>query len=172
MAVENICWVLPRPRQDHYIGSWPLHFGKKLTWELFGKPLPIPEPLILNPFGGMSESGLRCDLRKEVNPDFFADAHRLPFKDNSFDAVYLDPPYNNELSKSMYGTGKIKYKDFSKEAVRVCKPHGFVVSYHWAMTPRPAGTSYHKRIFIGTRIWHKPRVACIFKKERINQLYH
>lgn len=165
MAIENICWVLPRPRPDYYIGSWPLHFGKKLTWELFGKPIPDPEPLILNPFGGKSEVGLRCDLKAEVEPDFIADAHRLPFRDDSFDAIYLDPPYNNELSKGLYGTGKIKYKEYTREAVRVCKPGGYVVSYHWTMTPRPEGTSYFKRIFIGTRVWHKPRVACIFKKD-------
>jgi SAM-dependent methyltransferase len=167
MTIRNICWVLPRPRQDHYIGSWPLHFGKKLKWELFGKQ---SNPLILNPFGGKSEVGLRCDMNKDVNPDFFADAHNLPFKDDIFDAVFLDPPYNNKLSKSLFGTGKLKFRVFINEAVRVCKPGGFVVSYHYVMTPRPQGTSYFLRIFVGTRVWHKLRVACIFKKEGYNRI--
>ena len=162
--IPNICWVLPRPRPDHYKGSWPLHFGKKITWELFGKEI---KPLILNPFGGKSEVGLRCDITKDAQPDFFADAHKLPFKDNIFDAVYLDPPYNNSLSKKLYGTKKIKYNLFIKEAVRVCKSGGYIVSYHYVMTPRPDGTSYYMRIFLGTRVWHKLRIACIFKKDEV-----
>ena len=165
MPIENICWVLPRPRPDYYKGSWPLHFGKKLTWELFGRPTPDPQPLILNPFGGKSEVGIRCDVNPEAEPDIYADAHNLPFNDDLFDAVYLDPPYNDEYSKELYNTGKVVYKQFSKEAVRVCKPGGYVVSYHMRMTPRPAGTTYFKRIFVGTRIWHTPRIACIFKKD-------
>lgn len=162
MTIPNLCWILPRPRPDHYKGSWPLHFGKKLTWELFGK---ASDPLILNPFGGKAEVGLRCDVSTEVVPDVLADAHSLPFRDDSFDAVYLDPPYNDGLSRSLYGTGKIRYRVYIGEAVRVCKPGGYIVSYHYVMTPRPAGTSYYMRIFLGTRVWHRLRVACVFRKD-------
>ena len=162
MAIENHVWVLPRPRRDHYKGSWPLHFEKKLLRLLELSPL---EHKILHPFGGKAEYGVRIDVNPEVQPDYIGDAHNLDmFKDNTFDLVVCDPPYNDSLSKSLYGTGKIKYKQYISEAVRVCKEGGFVASYHWAMTPRPEGTKYYCRIFIGTRIWHKPRVVCIFKK--------
>jgi hypothetical protein len=62
------------------------------------------------------------------------------------------------------GTNKIRYREYIREAVRVCKKRGLIAVYHWVMTPRPEGTKYYKRIVILTRVWHRPRVCCIFKK--------
>jgi hypothetical protein len=136
--IDTICWVLPRPRKNKYKGGFPLHFEKKL-WKELGCPQKV-----LHPFGGCAEIGDRVDVNEELNPTFIGDAHNLNFiSDNSYDLVICDPPYNNELSKSLYGTGKIKYKTFIKEAVRVCKPQGFIASYHWALTPRPDNTKYY-----------------------------
>ncbi len=167
MAIENLIWILPRPRKNKYKGGFPLHFEMKLIKELLGEhPKNLEKNKILHPFGGMAEWGLRVDIKPDVKPDILGDAHNLSIvQDNSFDLVILDPPYSNELSKELYNTGKIKYKDFIKEAVRVCKPDGFIASYHIVITPRPDNTKYYKRIFIGTRVWHKPRVCCIFRKE-------
>jgi hypothetical protein len=162
MAIPNYVWVLPRPRRDHYKGSWPLHFEIKLL-RLLGM---VPEVhSILHPFGGKAEYGIRLDINPEVEPDIVGDAHNMDmFQDNTFDLVICDPPYNTELSLKLYGTGKVNYKKYISEAVRVAKQGGFIASYHWAMTPRPHGTEYFCRVFIGTRIWHKPRVVCIFRK--------
>lgn len=44
-------WVLPRPRKDAYVGSFPLHFEQRL-WRLMGKPAKV-----LHPFGGLAEIG-------------------------------------------------------------------------------------------------------------------
>lgn len=161
MPIENLTWCLPRPRRkDKYPGGFPLHFEKKLL-ELYEWPEKV-----LHPFGGMAEYGDRVDINPEVNPTWVGDAHDMDWiPDNTYDIVILDPPYDNEQSKKLYGTGKIKYKDYIREGVRVCKPGGFIAVYHWVMTPRPAGTSYHRRIVLLTRIWHRPRVCCIFQKE-------
>ena len=164
MPIPNIVWILPRPRRNRYQGGFPLHFEKKLVGLL--KP-SVP---ILHPFGGMAEYGVKVDINPEVTPDIIADAHHLPFKDNAFGMVVCDPPYNSDYSSKLYNTKPVKYSHYIPEAVRVCKPGGFVVSYHWALTPRPAGTAYRCRIFIAGRVWHRPRVACVFQKEQEGEL--
>ena len=158
--IENIIWCLPRPRRTNkYKGGFPLHFEKKL-FELYHWPSKI-----LQPFGGMAEYGERVDINPEVNPDFIGDAHNLYFiKDNIYDFILLDPPYSCDLSGKLYKTGDIKYSQYTKEAVRICKPNGYIAMYHWFVTPRILGTIYDKRIVIITRIWHHPRVCTIFKK--------
>ena len=158
--IKTICWVLPRPRKNKYRGGFPLHFEKKL-WRELGCPEKV-----LHPFGGMAEIGDRVDINPEVKPDFVGDAHRLKsIKNNVYDLVILDPPYNDEQAKKLYKTPKLKYKDYISEAIRVCKPKGFIAMYHWVMTPRPEGTKYFMRIVILTRVWHRPRVCCVFQKE-------
>ncbi len=167
MAIENLVWVLPRPRRDHYKGSWPLWFEEKLL-SLYGYDYKNKDLKgdVIHLFSGKVQYGFRVDINPEVKPDMVCDCHNLPKEwTNKFEFVICDPPYNTELSKQLYGTGKICYSKYIAEAVRIIKPNGFVASYHWAMTPRPKGTSYHRRIFIGTRIWHKPRVCCVFQRK-------
>ena len=158
MTIPQIVWVLPRPRKPYYPGSFPLHFEIKLIRELEN-----PEK-ILHPFGGHSEHGIRCDLKREVVPDTLADAHNLPFQNEYFDLVICDPPYSDKLSKDLYKTPKVKYRTYTNEAVRVCKVGGFVAIYHWVWTPRLPDTEYHKMITVLPGQWHRPRVCCIYKK--------
>ena len=161
MAIETLAWVLPRPRRPHYPGGFPLWFEKRLL-DLYDWPEKI-----LHVFGGKAEYGLRLDVNSDVEPDIVGDAHKLPFRDNVFDIVIGDPPYSNGLSKKVYNTGKIVYRQWVGEAVRVCKPGGYVVVYHARMLPRPRGTAYHRRIFLGVRIWHYVRCVTIFRKEDV-----
>ena len=154
-SMETLAWVLPRPRMSAlYRGGFPLWFEQKLL-----KLLDCYEngKKVLHVFGGKAEYGMRIDMNISVEPDVVADAHQLPFASNTFDLVIGDPPYTNELSASLYGTGKIKYKRWSEEAVRVSKPGGFVVVYHFKMLPCPKGASYHKRILLAVRVHHHLR---------------
>lgn len=160
--IDTETWVLPRPRKNKYKGGFPLHFEKRLIRKLGMDELHKFK--ILHPFGGMAEYGVRCDLNQDVKPDRIADAHNLPFKDNSFELVIVDPPYDAEQSKKLYGTPKPEYKRYIAEAVRVCKVGGYVAMYHWVWTPRPEGTKCHARIVVLTRVWHRPRVCFIYQK--------
>lgn len=158
--IDTETWVLPRPSKSKYKGSFPLHFEKKL-WKALGEPKKV-----LHPFGGMAEIGDRVDVNEDVNPTWVGDAHNLDFiADNTYDLVILDPPYDNEQAKKLYGTKPLKYSKYISEAVRVCKPKGYIAVYHWVMTPRPEGTKLIKRIVILTRVWHRPRVCMIYEKE-------
>ena len=159
--IESLAWVLPRPNKSRYVGSFPLHFEGKLLRLLDIDPT---KHMILQPFGGKAEFGVRCDINPEVEPHFVCDAHNLPFGDNLFDLVILDPPYSEEYSKRLYGTGKVKFKTYTAEAVRVCKEGGLVVMYHYLATPSIRNTILVKRILMETRSWHKARIIHIHQK--------
>ena len=161
--IETLAWVLPRPNKSKYIGSFPLHFEKRLL-----KVLNIAQDAkILHPFGGKAEFGLRCDINSNVQPDIVCDAHNLPFRDNEFDLVILDPPYNEDYARRLYDTskfGKLKFGKYTTEGVRVCKESGYVVMYHFLATPRIPNTILVKRILMETRLWHKSRIVHIHQK--------
>jgi hypothetical protein len=150
----------------YYKGGFPLHFEKRL-WRLLGRPDPS---LVVHPFGGMAEIGIRCDIKPEVNPDFVCDAHHLPFPDNSKQVVICDPPYSNEENKELYGNdGELHFGQWASEAVRVCKPNGFVVMYHDRWLPKPAGTQYWMRIIVMVSQHHRGRVCTIYQKDSVNE---
>lgn len=162
--ISTETWVLPRPRKHKYRGGFPLHFEKKLI-----RSLGIDETdkgRIFHPFGGMAEFGLRNDLNPnlDIEPDYTLDAHDLNLiPENSFNLVIVDPPYNEEYSTELYSQPKPRYGAYIKEAVRVSNK--YVAMYHWVLTPRPEGTKLIKRIVILTRVWHRPRVCCVFEKD-------
>ena len=159
MSIPIETWWLPRPSKSKYKGSFPLHFENKL----FRLYLSAE---ILQPFGGKAERGLRMDINPEVKPEIVGDAHNLSiFPDNRFDFVLLDPPYSDTYAQELYSTGKLHKKKYVSEAVRVCKPNGYVAHYDIVLNPRPEGTSFDRIIVVLTRVYHKPRICCVYKKD-------
>lgn len=154
-------WVLPRPRRDAYVGSFPLHFEQRL-WRVMGKPQRV-----LHPFGGLAEIGDRVDLNASTTPTWIGDAHdlgTLGIADESYDLVVLDPPYSNDEAELLYGTPKLRPKLYVAEAVRVTKTGGHVAVYGKRQPPRPPGTRLVRRIVVLTRCQHAPRVCFVFEK--------
>lgn len=156
---KPIAWHLPRPNPTHYKGSVPLHFEKK-----FLEFTHIEQGQLLNMFSGGSKMGFTVDIKPEVEPDYVGDCHKLPWKDNWADNVFLDPPYSDGESKELYGTGPLKPTQYMNEAVRLCKPNGLIALYHIYMPPRPEGCQYLGVICVITRVYHKPRLCTIFRK--------
>lgn len=152
-------WVLPRPRPDAYVGSFPLHFERRL-WEVLGKPGKV-----LHPFGGLAEIGDFVDLNASTSPTFVGDAHDMHFlEDDSYDLVVCDPPYSDEEAEILYSTPPLRWSVWSAEAVRVTRPGGYVAIYHVKQPPRPEGTRLVRRIVVLTRTWHAARVCFVFEK--------
>lgn len=152
-------WVLPRPRPDAYVGSFPLHFERKL-WRLLGQP-----ERVLHPFGGLAEIGDSVDLNETTTPTWVGDAHDLHWlEDESYDLVVLDPPYSDEEAEWLYGTPPLKPGRYIGEAVRVCRVGGHVCVYQVKQPARPKGTKLVRRIVILTRTGHAPRVCFVFEK--------
>ena len=157
--IPTEAWVLPRPRPDCYVGSFPQHFEKKL-WRALGEPEKI-----LQPFGGLCELGDCVDLNPTTTPTWVGDAHDLHWIENcTYDWVLLDPPYSDEESEILYGTPPLQYGRFVKEAVRVTKVGGLVSIYLDKQPPRPDRCKLVHRVVVLTRTWHKARICFTFEK--------
>jgi len=158
-VIPTDCWVLPRPRPDCYVGSFPLHFEQRL-WRTLGKPEKV-----LHPFGGLAEIGDTVDLNATTTPTWVGDAHDLHWiEDGSYDLVILDPPYSTDEAALLYSTPPLKPKLFVAEAVRVTRVGGHVAVYHRIQPKRPDGTRLVHRIVVLTRTNHAPRVCFVFEK--------
>jgi hypothetical protein len=164
---KNIAWFLPRPKKDRYKGGMPLHAERwclDLARELYGDK----DAEILNLFCGMNQQGFRVDINPAVNPDLVCDAHHLSeHLTQQFDVIFADPPYSDEEAKEIYGTPKLNYRKWTSEATKLLRPCGILVVYHKYVVPNPDPKVYRvvKRVFIGSRAWHLPRVAIYYQKQ-------
>ena len=165
---KNIAWLLPRPKSK-YKGSMPLYAEEwilDLARDIMGKQ----DIKILNLFCGTNKQGLRVDIRAEVKPDRISDAHIVSqcFDYGTyFDVIFADPPYSNKECKELYGVGiKISYKQWTNECDKLLQKGGLLIVYHKYLMPNPNPEKYKvvKRVFIGTRTYHLPRVAIYFRK--------
>ena len=192
--IPSELWTLPRPRRNKYPGGFPLHFEKKLILRLGLDPAParVLHPFGGQAEYGIKVD-LESQLDNlEEPPHYLGDAHDLReclvyggewdgekfgdpppgllpapemFADDQFDLVICDPPFGEEWSRELWGVDAPSYKRYSAEAVRVCKPGGFVAMYHWTPQRRPAGTRFVLRLAIEPRIGHKLRSCRVFQKE-------
>lgn len=159
-VITTIAWTLPRPPKSKYKGGFPLFFEQNLM-QLLGYPEKV-----LHPFGGMAEWGTRVDLNPDLEPDILGDAHDLPIPGESFDCVVLDPPYSDEEARDIYGTPPLRKADYTKEAVRVLRPGGWLVVYTDREPARPPRCNHSLRIMLTLRPHHRPRVVGIFQKRK------
>lgn len=163
---KNIAWYLPRPRPDHYKGGMPLYCEDWLI-DLAKAILNNKNPEILNLFSGMCKHGIKVDINSDVNPDYICDVHNLTdYLNKDFDIILADPPYSNDESIILYGTGKLKYKKWTSEMNKLLRIGGLFIIYHKLIMPNPNPDKYRvvKRVFVGNRIWHLPRVAIYYRK--------
>jgi len=165
---KNIAWFLPRPKKDRYKGGMPLYCEEWLI-QLAKDVLHRQEIKLLNLFCGMNQKGVRVDIKKKVNPDYICDAHKVSgcfMPGNLFDVILADPPYSNEESKELYRTDKLHYKKWTAECDKILDDNGLLIVYHKYVMPNPNPEKYKvvKRVFIGNRTYHLPRVAVFFQK--------
>ena len=126
----------------------------------------------------MNKHGLRVDLNPEVDPDIICDAHSLTAVLNEryikeelpglFDIILADPPYSTEEAKELYDTPPLNYKKWTAECDKVLRPGGLLIVYHKYLMPNPNPEVFKvvKRVFIGGRPYHLPRVAIYFQKSK------
>jgi SAM-dependent methyltransferase len=159
-VISTVVWTLPRPPASKYKGGFPLHFERNLV-QLLGYP-----DRILHPFGGRAEIGTRVDLNAELEPDVVGDAHALPFDDESFDLVVLDPPYSDQEARELYETPPLRPALYTREAVRVLRQGGWLVVYTDREPARPPRCNHALRIVVVLRPHHRARIAGVFQKRK------
>ena len=168
---KNIAWFLPRPKKDRYKGGMPLYCEEwllELAQDILGEELKL-----LSLFCGMNKHGYRVDIKREVMPDLIADAHSFSaFLDGKkFNCILADPPYSTKEAKELYGTPPLKYKMWTNECDRCLNDGGLLMIYHKYIMPNPDPDKYKivKRVFVGNRTFHLPRVCVIFRKSTPQQ---
>jgi len=173
---KNIAWFLPRPKPDHYKGGMPL-YAEDWLLDLAKDILKRSDIDILNLFCGMNQKGFRIDINPKVNPDHVADAHTFAenWNDSLFDVILADPPYSDQENQELYQQSyfrdmpKLSYKKWTAQCDKVLRRGGLLIVYHKYVMPNPNPEKYEvvKRVFIGTRTYHLPRVAIFFRKKTI-----
>jgi len=168
---KNIAWFLPRPKKDRYKGGMPLYCENWLIDLATDILYPNKDLHLLNVFCGMNQRGFRVDMKEEVKPDLICDIHKLseylkPVHPR-FNIIIADPPYSTEEAKEIYGTPPLKYKTWTSECDKYLKVGGLFMIYHKYIVPNPDPKKYEvvKRVFIGNRTMHLPRVCVVFKKK-------
>ena len=167
---KNLAWFLPRPKKDKYKGGMPLYCEEWLI-ELAKEILVQDEINLLNLFCGKNKYGTKVDIKPqpETNADIVCDSHDLSSLtwESKFDVILADPPYSEKEAKDLYNTPKLNYKKWTKEADKILKEGGLLIVYHKYVMPNPNPEKYfvEKRVFIGNRSYHVPRVAIYFRKK-------
>ena len=95
--------------------------------------LGVTDPArVLHVCSGSMRTGVRVDIRPEMNPTIVADVRALTFPDDTFQWVMADPPYSQEYAANLYGIGAA-YPDphqLVNECLRVLKPGGMLGFMH------------------------------------------
>lgn len=85
--------------------------------------------------------GLTVDIRPSLRPDVVADGRALPFANDTFAAVMIDPPYSEHYARTLYNTDYPRPSHLLREAARVCRPGGAIGFLHWLVPFAPPGAS-------------------------------
>lgn len=117
-------WALGPPNTG-YPGAFPRGLIPKIKRKWWGQ-----KRLWL--FSGTfhDSSGVTVDIKREVNPKTIANCEILPFKNDTFDFVFADPPYSKEESLELYQLPYVNIVKTINEMIRVCKPGGYILFLH------------------------------------------
>ena len=125
-------WATGPPPATGQFQRYPSRF-----WYNLKKIYEIPEE-VLHMFSGSMDWGDTTDIRPETGAKFVAPYDKLPIKDNTYDLVIADPPYNYGFSNEWITHKKDlpKPKHILIEAARVTKPGGLIAILHVITIPQ------------------------------------
>jgi len=145
-SLNRLCDARGWPRslddKGHLAGVW--YCGTYNRQELYGAYPPtylarllalfpdVPESELLHcPSGALSGPGVTVDMVSGDGrcPQIVANAAHLPFRDNAFSLLGMDPPYSQKHAK-VYGTGRFPIRKAIVEAWRVLRPGGMLAILH------------------------------------------
>jgi hypothetical protein len=106
------------------------------------------------------------DVRRAARPRIVADGCALPFREASWKAVLLDPPYSEEYARMLYGTKNPRPSHLLREAARVVRPGGRIGIMHVAVPFTPPGCWLVNVYGITTGTGYRIRALTIFEREQ------
>lgn len=106
------------------------------------------------------------DLRPEARPAVIADGRALPFRDEAFGAVLLDPPYSDQYARNLYGVENPRPSWLLKEAARVVKPCGRIGMLHVSVPFAPPRCRLVTVYGISTGVGFRIRALTVYQKEQ------
>lgn len=117
--------------------------------------------------GTLSESqAWTVDIRAEARPRVQASGIALPFRDASFAAVMLDPPYSDEYARNLYKVENPRPAWLLKEAARVVVPGGRVGILHVAVPFSPPGCRLVNVWGISTGAGFRIRAFTVYQRDQ------
>lgn len=156
------------PPMNGYPGAFPrglINRVKRRWWS--------PNRLWLFSGSYKDSAGITVDINPSVNPDILCNCERLPFSDDAFDFVFLDPPYSEEEAKRLYNLPYINLLKVMNEAARVCAAGGHVILLH-RMIPfyHPEDNIHYKRLKVQAVVgvytiggWTNMRALTVWRKQ-------
>jgi hypothetical protein len=106
------------------------------------------------------------DLRRQARPSVVGNGCALPFRDASFAAVLLDPPYSDQYARNLYGTENPRPSWLLKEAARVVRPCGRIGMLHVAVPFAPPGCRLVTVYGVTTGVGFRIRAFTIYEREQ------
>ena len=121
---------------------------------------------VLHLCSGSMRSGVRVDIRPEMQPSVVADVRNLPFADASFDWVMADPPYSKEYAENLYGVGAYypTPAEILREATRVLRVGGRIGLLHFIVPMFRKPLKLLKVRGITTGLGYNIRAFSLFEK--------
>ena len=135
-------WKCTNPsKQGSQSQVFPTRFLRNLE-----RVYPTENKKVLWMFSGSmkgNKNNVTTDIREETGADIIAPYDELPLKDNTFDMVIADPPYN-ELFAKEWSSKLPKPRRIIKEALRLLKPDGILILLHIVVTPTYQNSLLHQ----------------------------
>lgn len=112
------------------------------------------------------KGGVRIDIAMRARPDVIADGRALPFPDNTFGSVLIDPPYSVEYAHALYGTDYPRPSHLLAEAIRVVRPLGRIGFVHFLVPHPPVGSTLIAVRGVTQGCGYRIRAVTVFQKDQ------
>lgn len=153
--------------EDLSVDVWGQYPKRFMAWAI--RQLHCDPSEVLHMCSGALKAGTgraRVDIRRVTAPDVVADARKLPFPDDTFRAVLIDPPYSVEYARNLYGTEYPRPSHLLSEASRVAQPCGRIGIVHFLVPMPPKGCRLQGVRGITTGCGYRIRAFSIFEKDQ------
>lgn len=167
-------------QNDVFSGDEVLHGKRSEDTEIWGiypkgflnfalRVMQVPAAEVLHVCSGSLtkrdvQGGTRVDINPARKPDVVADGRHLPFKDNTFGGVMIDPPYTLEYARDLYQCEYPRPRHLLIEATRVVKPGGMIAFLHFILPHVVPGMRFVGVRGVSQGLGYRIRALSLYRK--------